>query len=141
MDDLDREPAEPGSLPRGIATKLGVIQSVVRKRDASFREAFGLDLRRTAIRADITRHSLVEFGAGRPCRLNWYQGTFSDLAGATTVADEVRRLVEAGVLAMQPDPEDAKIYNIVPSRALVKWASVNMPRLITIVREVIMKRD
>ena len=122
--------AEPGSLPRQTLVDLMLMRDFFGARDAALHHLFGRSLKRSALRDEIIRSCVIEFGLGRIHRISYYQVHCSDFGSDTSIKNEIRTLVNLRVFFARRDPENAKALLVSPTTRLISFYKNTMSSLV-----------
>ena len=132
--------AVPGSLPRQVLIDLMLMREFLNARDVALHDLLGVPLRRSALRDELLRACVIEFGFGRLQRVSYYQERCSAFGSGSTVKHEIRMLAEIRILVTKQDPDNLRALLVVPTNRLVRFYSKAMQSLAQEVQTLFIRR-
>jgi hypothetical protein len=133
--------AEPGSLPRQVLIDLILMRDFLDARQRAFYALFGRPLKHSALRDELIRSCVIEFGLGRSHRISYYQHHCAAFGSASAVLREVHTLKGLRVLVTKQDPENLTALLVLPTARLIDFSANKMTSLVDDITLIFLRRS
>jgi len=123
--------AEMGTLSQEVADDVGILQEFFRNRDQLMAGLFGSKLRRSPTRDELIRQIVLQFAQGSRRNIAFYAHACSYLATEPSVRSELELLAHKGLVRFIDEPANKRSKVVAPTKRLIQFYNVQMPRLRT----------
>ena len=117
-----------------VGPATAALARILREYDEGRRRAFdrllGRRYRPSPLRDELIRMAILDCQAGTPRRITDYRVLLAHLGSRPAVHEEVRRLVDAGLMAVEPGVRPRRGAVVRPTQRLVDWYAAQIPEIV-----------
>lgn len=128
--DGDRELAPLGSLSPLAAYEVRLLIEYAEGRAQALRGLFGRSVKANPIRDDLIRSIVWCFANDRIEPTAFYVRKLQNTAAASTIRLQLVSLQQFGLVVLDQNPADRRVYFVRPTNKLIMWYNRTMPQLL-----------